>query len=98
SLWKHLKRLLSLFLLLFILGTVLFASLAPTLGVSSREARNVVVLLDTSASMKALDGDKDGTPRIDVAKRRAKDLIDSMGGGDVAMVMRMDGQTTPLGR
>jgi Ca-activated chloride channel family protein len=98
SLWKHLKRLLSLFFLLFILGLVLFAALAPTLGVSDHEARNVVILLDTSASMKANDGDADGTARIDIAKRKAKDLIGSMGGGDVAMVMRMDGQTTPLGR
>ncbi len=99
SLWQHLKRLLSLFLLLFILGLVLFAAFAPTLGVTDREARSVVVLLDASASMKATDGDHDkGTLRIEVAKQKAKELIDSMGGGDVAMVMRMDGQTTPLGR
>jgi Ca-activated chloride channel family protein len=99
SLWKHLKRLLSLLLMLVILGVVLFAAFGPTLGVSDREARNVVVLLDASASMKAKDGDKDGTTtRFDQAKQKAKDLVDSMGGGDVAMVMRMDGQTTPLGR
>jgi von Willebrand factor type A domain len=102
SLWKHLKRLLSLFLLLCIVGTVLFAAAGPNLGASDRRARNVVVLLDASASMKARDGDPDDkagkTTRIEVAKRAAKDLIDSMGGGDVAMVMRMDGQTTPLGR
>jgi hypothetical protein len=99
SLWKHLKRLLSLLLMLLIFGIVLFAAFDPTLGVSDRKARSVVVLLDASASMKAKDGDKDGEKtRFDAARQKAKDLVDSMGGGDVAMVMRMDGQTTPLGR
>jgi von Willebrand factor type A domain len=101
SLWKHLKRLLSLFFLLFILGLVLFAAMSPTLGVTDHKARNVVVLLDASASMKATDGEPGNDkaiPRMEVARRKAKELIDSMGGGDVAMVMRMDGQTTPLGR
>jgi von Willebrand factor type A domain len=98
SLWKQLKRLLSLLLLLVILGLVLFAALDPTLGVSDRKARSVVVLLDASASMKATDGDAGGRTRMEIAKQRARALIDSMGGGDLAMVMRMDGQTTPLGR
>jgi hypothetical protein len=108
SLWRHLKRLLSLFFLLCIVGLVLVAALDPTLGAADHDARNVVVLLDASASMKARDGDADvdGKPadpatartRLDIAKDKAKALIDSMGGGDLAMIMRMDGQTTPLGR
>ncbi|MCE9572753.1 MAG: BatA and WFA domain-containing protein [Deltaproteobacteria bacterium] len=109
SLWRHLKRLLSLFFLLCIAGLVLFAALDPTRGAANHDARNVVVLLDASASMKAIDGnddkndDKAANPgktrtRLAVAKERAKLLIDSMGGGDLAMIMRMDGQTTPLGR
>ncbi|HTJ43482.1 MAG TPA: VWA domain-containing protein [Kofleriaceae bacterium] len=99
SLWKHLKRLLSLLFILLILAIVLFAAAGPMWGVSDHDAKNVVILLDASASMKAKDGDKDGTrTRFDDAKKKAEDLIDSMGGGDTAMVMRMDGQTTPLGR
>lgn len=99
ALWKQLKRLISLLLMLLILGMLLFAALDPTLGGTSREARNVVVLLDASASMKALDGDEAGTrSRLDVAKARAKALVDSMGGGDLALVMRVDGQATPMSR
>jgi hypothetical protein len=99
SLWRHLKRLLSLLFMLLIIATVLFAALGPIWGASDRKARNVVILLDASASMKTADaGDKNETPRFDVARQKAKDLIAGMGGGDTAMVMRMDGQTTPLGR
>lgn len=99
SLWKQLKRLLSLLLILLILAVVLFAALDPTLGGTERSARSVVVLLDASASMKTMDGNEEGTnSRMDVAKAKTKELIDSMGGGDVAMVMKVDGQATPMTR
>ena len=99
ALWKQLKRLLSLLLILFIIAIMLFAALDPTLGVTDRKARSVVVLLDASASMKAMDGnDKGDQSRLDAAKARAKRLIDGMGGGDVAMIMKVDGQATPMSR
>ncbi|HEY5937848.1 MAG TPA: VWA domain-containing protein, partial [Kofleriaceae bacterium] len=99
SLWKQLKRLISLLLILIILGIIAFAALDPTLGASDREARSVVILVDASASMKAMDGSEDGSiSRLEAGKRRAKDLIDAMGGGDVAMVMKVDGQATPMSR
>lgn len=99
SLWKQLKRLISLLLILVILGLLLFAALDPTLGVSDREARSVVILIDASASMKTKDGDEDGKKtRMEVAKEKADELIDSMGGGDVAMIMKVDGQATPMSR
>jgi hypothetical protein len=98
SLWKQLKRIISLLLILLILGIVLFAALDPTLGAVDRKARSVVVLFDASASMKAVDGSEDGKTRLDAAKDRTKRLIDSMGGGDVAMIMKVDGQATPMSR
>ncbi len=100
SLWKQLKRWLSLALLLAILGLLFLAALGPTLGARDAKARSVVVLIDASASMKAQDGDPDrkAFTRMERAKERAKELIDSMGGGDLAMVMRVDGQATPLSR
>jgi len=99
SLWKQLKRLISLLLILFIIGLLLFAALDPTLGAVDRKARSVVILLDSSASMKALDGDAAGKhTRMEIARQKAKRLIDGMGGGDVAMVMRVDGQATPMSR
>ena len=99
ALWKQLKRLISLILTLLIVGVVLFAVLDPTLGAIDRKARSVVILLDASASMKAMDGDAAGKEtRLDAAKDQAKQLLDSMGGGDVAMVMKVDNQTTPMSR
>jgi hypothetical protein len=103
ALWKQLRRLLSLLLILAIIGVVLFAALDPTLGAVDRQARSVVILFDASASMKAMDGnddgnDKDDRSRLDAAKDKTKRLIDGMGGGDVAMVMKVDGQATPMSR
>src|SRR6185369_7893437 len=74
-------------------------ALDPTLGVADRKARSVVILVDSSGSMKTLDGDEAGSKsRIDVAKEKADDLIDAMGGGDLAMIMKVDGQATPMSR
>jgi Ca-activated chloride channel family protein len=99
ALWKQLRRLLSLLLILLIIGIMLFAALDPTLGAVDRKARSVVLLFDASASMKAMDGDDKGEQsRLDAAKDKAKRLIDGMGGGDVAMVMKVDGQATPMSR
>ena len=99
SLWKQLKRLISLLFILLILAIILFAALDPTLGAVSRDARSVIVLVDASASMKAKDGDESGKKtRLDIAKEKTKQLIDSMGGGDVALIMKVDGQATPMSR
>jgi hypothetical protein len=46
-----------------------------------------------------MDGNAKGDQsRLDAAKAEAKRLIDGMGGGDVAMIMKVDGQATPLSR
>ncbi|HKE15040.1 MAG TPA: VWA domain-containing protein [Kofleriaceae bacterium] len=98
SLWKRLRRLLSLLLTLLVLGLLLLAATEPRLGAVDRDSRSVVILLDASASMKARDGGKDGATRMDAARAAVRALLEGMGGGDAAMVMRMDGQTTPLSR
>ncbi|GAB4518696.1 MAG: hypothetical protein Tsb0020_37250 [Haliangiales bacterium] len=148
SLFKRLRRLLSLLLQLAVLALLIVAILDPRLGEDDRDARSVVIIVDASASMKAVDerpggsinraptpdsdeagasagddsaaaaegdgassddsADRDDDadsdddeariPRIEAAKARARELLDSMGGGDMAMVVRMDGQTTPLSR
>jgi hypothetical protein len=96
ALWKHLKRVVSLLVALVVLGALLFAALDPTLGGVDRKARSVVVLLDCSASMKTMD--ENGGSRIAAAKQRAKAILDGMGGGDMAMIMKVDGQATPMSR
>ncbi len=99
SLWKQLRRLLSLLLALFILALLLMAVLDPRLGDAERDAAHVVVILDASASMKAADGTANGErTRMEVAKEKAHAALSAMGAGDAAMIVRMDGQTTPLSR
>lgn len=97
SLWKQLRRWLSLLLTLLLLLLILFAVLDPTLGGQSRRARSVVILLDASASMGTVDGDG-GATRLQAAKKQAIALVESMGGGDYAMVIKVDGLATPLSR
>jgi hypothetical protein len=99
SLWKHLKRILSLLLMALIVGMALVSATEPRLGAADADARNVIIILDTSASMQATDEGRSGDrPRMEVALEKARELIDAMGAGDAAMVLRMDGQTTPLSR
>ncbi len=98
ALWRHLKRLLSLLLLLVMVGLLLFAALEPVLGGDTEDARAVVMIIDTSASMKTLDeGDGERT-RMQVALEEATALLDGMGSDDAIMLMRMDGRATPLSR
>lgn len=99
ALWKRLKRLLSLLLILTIFAAMLFAALDPTLGADRREARSWVILVDASASMQAMDGDATATQsRMQAAKAAAGQLVEAMASGDRAMVMSFDGQATPLTR
>jgi len=99
SLWKHLRRILSLLLALLMMGALVFAATEPELGSADEDAKNVVLIIDASASMKTRDTGSDGKqPRIRTAIKKAQLILDSLGGGDRAMIVRMDGQTTPLSR
>lgn len=101
SLWRHLKRLLSLLLLIVMVGLLLVAALEPELGGKSADARSVIVVIDTSASMKTVDETSEsGDPqeRLEAAKRSVLTLLDGMGADDSVMLMRMDGRATPLSR
>ena len=99
SLWRRFRRWLSLLLTLAILGLTLLAATGPRLGKADSAAKNVVILLDGSASMKTVDaGDDNDRARIDVAKDEVRRLLGAMGSGDSVMVMKMDGQTAPLTR
>jgi Ca-activated chloride channel homolog len=97
SLWRRLKRLLSLLLQLLILASLLVAAADPIIGAPPEHAKHVVIVIDASASMKAIDSDGKRA-RIDIARERAHDLVAALGSGDAAMLLRMDGRSTPLTR
>ena len=94
SLFRRLKRLLSLLLQLAFLGLLVGALGDPRLSTEVMSGRTLLLLVDASASMQASDGE-DGS-RMETALRRAKEIIRGMGGADVLMLVRMDAQVTPL--
>jgi hypothetical protein len=84
SLWQRLRRSLLLLLQLLFVAAIIFACLRPGWSSSQNIGQRSIVLIDNSASMTAIDV----TPsRIDIAKTKAKELVRSMTGNDVAMVI-----------
>jgi hypothetical protein len=96
SLFSKLKRLLSLLLQLALLALLVVALGDPRAAASIIKGRNLVVLIDSSASMQATDGGA-GETRLDAARREVKSLIRGMGGSDRMLVAQMDATITPLG-
>ncbi len=88
-----LKRWLSWLLALALLAALAGAAGDPRADERAEDRRSWVVLLDASASMRA----GDGTPtRFDDARREAMRVVDSLRGGDTAMIVRVDADVTPL--
>lgn len=94
SLFSKLKRLLSLLLQLALLALLCLALGDPRAAATLIKGRNVVVLIDASASMQATDV---SPTRLDHAKDEVKALIRGMGGADRMLVAQMDAAITPLG-
>jgi hypothetical protein len=95
TLWRRLKRLVSLAIQLAFLALILGAALDPQIGQAQTTGRNVVVILDASASMKVREGE---TTRLDLAKKEVKQLLRGLGGADAALLLKMDAQATALSR
>jgi hypothetical protein len=86
--WRQLRRLVSLLIQLLVLALLLIALRDPRLG-ASQSGRSIAIVVDTSASMQARDGEGGGT-RLDQAKRAAERLVRGLGPLDEAMVLSMD--------
>jgi hypothetical protein len=98
SLFSQLKRVLSLLLQLALLALLVFA-LGDPRRFAGKEARNVVVLVDASASMKAIDVATALEPnrtRMAVAKDEVKKLIAGLAENDRMLIAQMDASVTPL--
>ena len=93
SLFSQLKRLLSLLLQLAMLAALIFALGDPRIAGNFIEGRNVVVLVDASASMKATDAEP---TRIEAAKKKVREMISGLGGSDRMLIAQMDASLTPL--
>src|SRR5580704_3714889 len=87
--FQRLRRNLLLFLQLLLLAALLLALARPTLNYTPGACLRTIVLIDRSASMSATDM-PGGKTRLDEAKRRAKDLVDTLGRDGAAMVVAFD--------
>lgn len=85
--WQKLRRNLLLFLQLLILALLVLALARPFITVPAVGAGQIALLLDASASMNATDTD-DGT-RLEEAKQRALEIVDTMSTGDTMTVIRV---------
>src|SRR3954468_17481742 len=80
---RRLRRWLSLAVQLVLFGLVLLAAADPQPAAADRAGRSVVVLVDRSASMTAVD--EPGT-RLGAARARAAALVDGLAAADRALV------------
>jgi hypothetical protein len=85
---QRLRRNLLLFLQLLLLLLLLLALSRPVTNYRPSAGKATVFLIDRSASMSARD--IDGRSRLDEAKRRARELVGSMGRHATAMVIAFD--------
>jgi VWA domain-containing protein/aerotolerance regulator-like protein len=93
TLFSRLKRLLSLLLQLALLALLVFALGDPRLGESVVEGRNVVALVDASASMQATD---ESPSRLEAARGKVREMVRGLSGADRLLVAQMDAAVTPL--
>lgn len=91
--FSRLKRLLSLLLQLAMVATLLMALGDPRLSGRIVEGRNIVVLVDGSASMKATDVEPD---RIGVARAEVREMVRGLSGSDRMLVAQMGAAVRPL--
>src|ERR671916_3315247 len=73
--WQKLRRNLLLLLQLLVLLALMFALARPFLQTTGIAGRNLILIIDRSASMAATDA---GGTRLDAAKREAIRLVDQL--------------------
>jgi Ca-activated chloride channel homolog len=84
--WQRLRRNLLLILQLLILAALVLALARPYIEVPTFTAGRIALLIDGSASMNATDVNPS---RLETAKTRAYELIDTLGASDTLSVIRV---------
>ena len=95
QLWQRIKWLVSLLIQLLVLGLILLALGDPRTENALQEGRSVVLIVDTSASMTAMDEDG-ARSRMERAREQAQEALDALGPKDEVMLVTMDGQLEPV--
>jgi hypothetical protein len=82
--FQKLRKNLLLLLQLLIAALIILALARPYLRATGIGGRNIVVLVDTSASMQATDV---SPSRLDAAKRKAQEFVSDLRPGDMMMIL-----------
>ncbi len=93
SLWRRLRHLLSLLVQLAFLALLVLALAEPFFSREARDARQLVLVVDTSASMGAADG---GATRLEQARDEARRLVEGMSSRDEAAIVTAGGRPRVL--
>ncbi|HEX8521990.1 MAG TPA: BatA and WFA domain-containing protein, partial [Tepidisphaeraceae bacterium] len=88
--FQRLRKNLLLFLQLLLLCLLCLALSRPVANYTPGAGKMTVILIDRSASMSTTDPDLKGKTRLDEAKRRAKDLAETIDRNSSAMVIAFD--------
>jgi len=94
NLWRKLRRLLSWLVYIVIVALLSFGLLDPHFENEVVEGRHIAILIDNSASMKATDV-ASGADRIDVARNKGLDLLETVGPEDRIMLATFNSQVHP---
>lgn len=94
NLWRRLRRLFSWLLHLLILGLLAFGLLDPHFEDEIVEGRHIALLVDNSASMAATDV-AGGADRLDVGRKKALEVLDTIGPEDRIMLASFNSQVHP---
>jgi hypothetical protein len=89
--WQRLRHLLSLLLQLAFVMLVVAALVDPLWSWQKNQQRRVVLVLDNSASMRAVEAD--GRTRLERAKESARGLVRSLRGTDRMAVLSAGGKS-----
>lgn len=87
--WQKLRRSLLLLLQLLLMLLLVFALARPFLAAQGISGRNLIIILDHSASMAAVD---EPPSRLQAAKEQAYQLIDQLPDGGRATIIAAGGQ------
>ena len=93
--FQKLRKNLLLLLQLIIASLVIFALAKPFFRSIAMGGRNIVIVVDTSASMSATDV---SPSRIEVAKTKAHAIVRQMRPGDQVMVLSAHSRPEEIGR
>ncbi len=96
ALWQRLHISVLLVLQLLVLLALIFAIARPWVIDDTVAGKNMVLIVDTSASMGAADGGGRRTTRLDVAKNKALELIDGLQSGQISSIISANSHSTVL--